>query len=95
MNTTKIQISIFKGYWEVPKNKVEDFQDTVRKIAESSIERCHPFNEFSVVLDKIGHYVSAGEIAEQWRTFNYNIPEMGSDSFPQDPDIVIELKYRC
>lgn len=94
MNVTKVKISIFKGYWEVPKNKVEDFRAAVAEIAESAIERCYPFHEFSSHLDKIGYYVSDEEIADQWRTFNYNIPEFGSANFPQDPDIVIELKYR-
>lgn len=93
MQTVKIKVSIFKGYWEVPKNKVEEFRATVAKIAESSVQRCYPFDDFSPALNKIGCYVSAGEIAQQWVTWNYNIPEFDSSNFPQDPEITIELKY--
>lgn len=93
MQTIKVRISIFKGYWEVPKSKIGEFRATVAKIAESSVQRCYPFDDFSPALNKISSYVSAAEIAEQWATWNYNIPEFGSSNSPKEPKITIELKY--
>jgi hypothetical protein len=91
MRSINVKISCFTGYWIVPKSNIEKFKETALSIPRTN---GIIFDEFAERLRPLAEeYVSVGEIARQWREWNYNIPEFGSNNFPKnDASVVIDIQ---
>jgi hypothetical protein len=82
----RLKLSRFKSCWDVNEQRKEDFIAATKTLKSNCT-----FDDVDAILTPIAERrVSASDRAEEWATFNYNIPEFGCSDPPRSP-IVIEI----
>ncbi|HBE17107.1 MAG TPA: hypothetical protein DDW51_05710 [Cyanobacteria bacterium UBA11367] len=88
-----VKIDIFKGHWEVPSDKLKEFENTVLNIPLNIEHNCFIWDDFLILKQIPGvEYISAGEEWQATQQMLYNIPPFGLKTNSRE-QILIKIKH--